>query len=1828
MKQYCHPWTLSLETAHKSFREFEDVIDEVAINWSSYSSVQQAAIAKAFSGTRQQNRFIALMQGYNKVLELTETAATSAGTAVDKFNNSYTDSLEAKGNVLQASFESMIINSDFESVYAGIIEATTALVDFVNQTNALKGVVSGLAVSGLIKGFLAVKTGITESYIAMNKFGNALNIVQKTRVSTRNFDKLLLLTKGLSDSQMKMILSSKSLTMKQKELLLVNSGLSVEESKLKLQTLGLATAQNGLTAATTTLGNAFKGLWATLISNPIMLVTVAVSGAVMAYQSYNQKLEETRQKNIEASETAIEQANSLKDLYDEYMRLSSIQERTSSEEDAFKTVIEDVTKALGDKAEVLEGLTAGTNEYADALANATKEELQSASVEATIGRKSAEEEFQKNIWSDWSGSKVSIDSNSSGKSLSEDVQKAVDIVSDSLKEFETINSTWNNISWDISSDNPEEALSFYNALLSAREQLVLASESNEGLLDTEIYTDMNNAINAMSESLDSYISKRYEEEKLNYMAQHGIPQTTEEYDKMKNTIVETANVSDELKDKFNSLLMADFAGLANEIDTVAESVDEIEGENITEKWDFSETISQLNTAKEKLSVIDETYSKLFDEDKTTNIGFEDFSSIQEAFSEIEGLDISKYIKQLQEAGQDTEKVTATMQELIGAYLNYSGILENVTDENKELIITMLEEMGIANAEEIVLAQLSVQTEILAIQKQFATEKGHELVEATLEEITQFLKEADASDVAKQAIAQLALSKMAVNNVRIDTSADIENVIALANAAGASASKIANFKNAMNQLQADEGKALSNVGDLKKNDYAAQTKSQVENGTYNWEYEPLDANDFKATDSSKYTPQYKGGSATQKAIDDANKASKDKEKELTEELFDWIERKVKSLQTKFSRWLKQAETAISNTFTSKYYKQAMAEQKALMYTQDKAHEKYMQQAESVGLSDEYKQKIKQGTLDIESITDDTLKEQIQKYQEYYDKSQEALDSFIEAAEALYNLPLEECAQKIEKFEEAITLLDKQITNIIGAYEKNLKINEQGVKEKQKVNASQKAYDKAVANTADTGKELSSSLGGYDVSEEERKAIQKAIKNGKEVDLTFFDEGSEAYKNAIKYTEALKVQEKALYDLKTAQEECTTALREAKKEKFDNVATKYENYIGEIQNDKTDIDNQIAEIEATGARLDKNFYKAQRELTRTEQKKREKELDALYVRLENMRKAGMEGSDDWFDALDEIQNVQNAISECTQEMYELNNAITDLHYDKFNDIADAISRIIDEQEFLQGLFAHEKSADEETGGLTEAGIARLGSISSQYYASQEIADRTKAEIDELEKILAKGADANGQFGSGDRRFNSLDDLEAKIQELYGTWQDNIQSTYDLQSELVDVMKEKYEAELAYVNSLIDAQKEALQAEKDLHDYQRTIDSKVNDIQTIEKQIIAYQGDSSEEGMARLHKLQKELNEKKDDLQETEYDRMISDSMETLTQLSEEYSETISKKMDDFYGLFKEGIGKANTNLSSIDDYLSKVASSNGYTTETVGLFTGVSGSIKSSIETATTVIETAINNSDTDVIPQTQSNDLSENKVFDYDNQNGDSNSSNERTATPTGAKSTSEATTLAEKEDTPSVKAKVEDIFANKDLYKEAPKGKKVSDYATKLNQYLFEKNGKVLTTQGLKLLADVLGTDKNGTYQAMLDLKKAVGNIKNVGGFKTGGIAELLEPPSGEDGLAWVRNKEGFVSPEDVPEIQKLLKTIPIMNNMLQPLVNMPKLPEIQSRVNTGQFVQIDNITLPNVTNYQEFKSQLMHDLQRDKKFEGMVQDMSIKKMTGGGQLTKYRHRF
>lgn len=964
------------------------------------------------------------------------------------------------------------------------------------------------------------------------------------------------------------------------------------------------------------------------------------------------------------------------------------------------------------------------------------------------------------------------------------------------------------------------------------------------------------------------------------------------------------------------------------------------------------------------------------------------------------------------------------------------------------------------------------------------------------------------------------------------------------------------------------------------------------------------------------PNFRDVSTNNKAIKAARqeekKATKEKEKEekeVNEEIIDWIERKIKRLQAAFDKWLKQAETALTSGFITKYYKKAANAMSQLLTTQGKAYNRYMQEANAVGLDETYAKKVRAGEIDIQTIQDEELADKISKYQEYYDKAIDSTTSFMETAEKLYNLPLDKAATKIEKFSDAIDLLDKKLDNAIGSKSKNKLVDKQTKEEKKTLEAYKTASKEAAKNYKTAKKTLgkSSTLKNSGVNAKEKKAIQKALKEGYEINLSYFKVGSSGYNAAVKYNEALKARTKATYDLATAQEEYTSWLVEASKIKFDNIADDYEKKVQMLDQQVKAIDNRISEIETAGKKVNRSYYDTQKTINTQKLAEYKQEKAALEESLKGIK----QGTDEWYEAYDQIQQVSSAISDCVKETYNLNNAINQLHFDLFNDISDSINRIITEQEFLQGLFAHEKNSDNETGNLTEAGIAKLGSLSASYYASKEKANNDKEMVDKLQSMLD-----NKQLSGFGLTFNSIDDLEAKLQEMYTTWQNDIKETYSLETSLVDVMKEKYQAELDLLKELIDRKKEALQKEKDLHDYQKQITEKTDNIATIQKQIAAYSGDTSQEGLAKLQKLQKELADKQEDLRETEYDRYISDQQDMLDKLYTEYEELITKKLEDFMGLVQEGLETANNNLSGINAYLSKVATDNGYTEETKGLFNGVTGGIKENADRIISAIE-AKATADSGTKSDEQGNAVADSAKPKSANTNVNGNAGN--------TENKGNSTTVSDTDKANKTYDEQLRLQAEENKIKAAKQSSDSDSFElvvkSKTSTASFDRKEK--TSTPVKS-----GSITEGIFD---NIKKLI-----IPGFKKGGIVSVDDiekqvKANGDSVLGSFNQGERILTPVQNEMFEKFIGKLPELNQMadvLQPMIDLPKLPELVPVGNMGNVVNIDTLTLPNVTNYTEFRDKMFREMQKSNFTEGIIKDMSVNRLTGGGKFDKYRHKF
>lgn len=120
----------------------DQIFLELAEKWDGLSLVQQRYIATQAAGSRQQSRFIAMMQNYSRTMELVNAAYNSAGSGQEQFEKTL-ESLDSKLNKLQNawnSFSMSIANSD---IVKGAVDLFTSFLTVINDLSDAFGPLNG-----------------------------------------------------------------------------------------------------------------------------------------------------------------------------------------------------------------------------------------------------------------------------------------------------------------------------------------------------------------------------------------------------------------------------------------------------------------------------------------------------------------------------------------------------------------------------------------------------------------------------------------------------------------------------------------------------------------------------------------------------------------------------------------------------------------------------------------------------------------------------------------------------------------------------------------------------------------------------------------------------------------------------------------------------------------------------------------------------------------------------------------------------------------------------------------------------------------------------------------------------------------------------------------------------------------------------------------------------------------------------------------------------------------------------------------------------------------------------------------------------------------------------------------------------------------------------------------------------------------------------------------------------------------------------------------------------------------------------------------------------
>lgn len=123
---------ITLQTTDHQFRDFTDVIMELAEKWSTLDSAQQRYIATQFAGNRQQSRFLALVSNADLLKENLANALNSEDIGTLQALKSL-DSLETKINQVQVAYQQFYTTVGIEDVWKALLDSTKNVIDTLNS---------------------------------------------------------------------------------------------------------------------------------------------------------------------------------------------------------------------------------------------------------------------------------------------------------------------------------------------------------------------------------------------------------------------------------------------------------------------------------------------------------------------------------------------------------------------------------------------------------------------------------------------------------------------------------------------------------------------------------------------------------------------------------------------------------------------------------------------------------------------------------------------------------------------------------------------------------------------------------------------------------------------------------------------------------------------------------------------------------------------------------------------------------------------------------------------------------------------------------------------------------------------------------------------------------------------------------------------------------------------------------------------------------------------------------------------------------------------------------------------------------------------------------------------------------------------------------------------------------------------------------------------------------------------------------------------------------------------------------------------------------------
>lgn len=507
------------------------------------------------------------------------------------------------------------------------------------------------------------------------------------------------------------------------------------------------------------------------------------------------------------------------------------------------------------------------------------------------------------------------------------------------------------------------------------------------------------------------------------------------------------------------------------------------------------------------------------------------------------------------------------------------------------------------------------------------------------------------------------------------------------------------------------------------------------------------------------------------------------------------------------------------------------------------------------------------------------------------------------------------RRVEVLDNALSHLKSTMNNISGSSAKN------------------NLVDAELGITGEKFKNYTDALSMY--TQKANEALSKLpadiaakVKDGA-VSLTdFVGDGNKDVVEAIKDYESWADK---VADCKQELTELKKDIRQLELEKFNNIMEDFQDQF-DLRGDSKDlISKQIDLLKEAGELVGESFFTAQIDQSKKQLELLEAEKAQLVNQMSSAINSGriQKGTEEWMSMVSSLNSVDSSILDCKKSIEEFDNSILELHTEIFNHIQDQFSNLDSEISNILDLF-EEFEVSDDIGIWSKEALAQLGLLSQQYELAQYQIQQYNDEIDKL----------NAQYLSG--KYSATEYAD-KLADLTDKQWNAVKASESAKNALMDLNETRIENQISGIENEIDAYKEltdaqieALKASKDLHDYEKSIVEKTKSITDLERQIAAMHNDNSAATIAKRKKLEEQLAEAKNDLDEAEYEHSIEAQEDALNKQYEAYEkerndeiDALRESLNDKEAILSSSFETVKNNASTVGQEIATIATQHGIT-----------------------------------------------------------------------------------------------------------------------------------------------------------------------------------------------------------------------------------------------------------------------------------------------------------